>query len=76
MGFASRGITSADVLAAITDDDTRFSGADIPLIKDKIHGFMDFWGDPLNFPLELETLAMAGVCVVAAAVFRARRSSV
>ncbi len=36
---------------------------------------MDFWGDPLNFPLELETLAMAGVCVVAAAVFRARRDA-
>ena len=29
MGFASRGITSADILTAITDDDTRFSGANI-----------------------------------------------
>lgn len=36
---------------------------------------VDFWGDPLNFPLELETLALAGACVIAAAVARARREA-
>lgn len=35
MGFASRGITSANVLAAIVDDATRFSGADIATIEAK-----------------------------------------
>jgi len=29
MGFASRGITSADILGAIVDDATKYSGADI-----------------------------------------------
>lgn len=47
MGFASRGVTSAEILAAIIDDSTRFSGADIATIEAKPGGSIEIWGAPV-----------------------------
>lgn len=44
MGFSTRGITSADILAAVTSDSVKWKGADI----DQYHTIMDFWSDPIN----------------------------
>lgn len=52
MGFDSGGLSPAQTLDAIVDDSTRFSGADIALIKDKIHGFIDFWGLPVHISVD------------------------
>lgn len=54
MGFSSRGITSADILSAIVDDATRFSGASIAAILadtaaiDGKYSYevVDFWSAP------------------------------
>lgn len=56
MGFASRGITSAEILAAIVDDSTRYHGASIAAILtdtaaiNNRKGFfiMDMWGMPVS----------------------------
>lgn len=51
MGFSSRGITSTDILSAVTSDSTKWKGADIAAILADTaalpankYSFMDFWG--------------------------------
>lgn len=65
MGFASRGVTAAEIQAAILDDATKFSGGDITTIDGKLDtaalkrrfSMLDFWSTAQPAMVTLTTSA-------------------